>query len=99
MQTGRENNFQAQEVAESARRRTSSAARQVRRPKWDDAGEDLVALPEEAAAEEADDRLPPGLSWTDLPRFVRIFGWEKDNKEMRSASSACRDNPNCQNAS
>jgi len=33
--------------------------------------------------EEADDKLPEGLSFKDLPKFKRIHGWDKDNRQLK----------------
>ena len=42
-------------------------------------GEDLVPLP----VEDHDDKLPPGLTWDDIPRFVKIHGWNRDSPEIK----------------
>ena len=42
-----------------------------------DLDEDVIGLEEEV------DRLPEGMSWSDLPRFEKIHGWDMDSPDLK----------------
>jgi len=95
VRTGMETLSQAREVAKEAQERHQGGGR----PELEKRPTSGVVVVDEALAreqeldvashvEDADDKLPEGLSFKDLPRFRRIHGWDKENKDLKKLKSS-----------
>ncbi len=91
VRTGLEGTYQAARVAKEAQERITGRSS---RGSWGvvDANKDVgVGSPwpeakvqeDYASLEEEDDYLPEGLTLADIPRFKKIHGWDKENKQLR----------------
>ena len=81
--TGLEVSEQAQKVAKEAAMRMGLERRKRTAPlpkKETVRDHETIPLPPEV---DGDDKLPPGMKWQDLPRFIKVQGWEKDSKIVR----------------
>ena len=96
VRTGLEGTLQAEQVAKEAQEKVWGARDRGRRQAWGGvAGIDRKVEKEAAdvrdreqhAHEEVDDHLPEGFTFADLPRFKKIHGWDKENKQLRYVCS------------
>ena len=72
---------QARKVAREAHHQYRGRHPEKKRPLPDlHPAEDVYG---ESPMEDPDDALPPGITWKDIPRFKKVFGWDKDNVNLR----------------
>ena len=91
VRTGLEGTYQAAQVAKEAQERMSGPGpkQQQQQPgfqprqTWGLVDDDKIPGGSFASTEESDDHLPEGFTFEGIPRFKRVHGWDKDNKQLR----------------
>ncbi len=90
VRTGLEGTYQAAQVAKEAQERMSGPGPKQQqlqglqpRQTWGLVDDDKNRGDSFASTEESDDHLPEGFTFEGIPRFKRVHGWDKDNKQLR----------------